>query len=101
MQIDITKLPPWAKIEIIKEALLAFADKIQKSQQSLNQFPIPEDELLDVTEAALYLKLAKQTIYQLTSKKAIPFIKKGKKNLFLKSELRTWLNEDRQTTKII
>lgn len=47
---------------------------------------------ISIREAALYLNLSVQTIYRFTSKGKIPFLKKGKKLLFLESDLDTWLN---------
>lgn len=54
------------------------------------------DQILNITEAALFLKTAKQTIYGYTSKRLIPFIKKGKKILFRKSDLEIWLNDGKK-----
>lgn len=55
--------------------------------------------ILSLTEACNYLNLAKQTIYGFTSKRLIPFIKKGKKLYFKKSDLEEWLLEGKQLTK--
>ena len=55
--------------------------------------------ILSLTEACKYLNLAKQTVYGFTSKRLIPFIKKGKKLYFKKSDLEEWLLEGRQLTK--
>lgn len=50
-------------------------------------------EILDLKQAAEFLKLKVQTIYGYTSQKQIPYIKKGKKLYFEKSKLETWLKE--------
>ncbi|HXB40698.1 MAG TPA: helix-turn-helix domain-containing protein [Bacteroidia bacterium] len=50
-------------------------------------------EFLNLKEAAKFLNLAPQTIYGLTSKRDIPFLKRGKKLYFKKSELENWINE--------
>ena len=50
-------------------------------------------EFLNLKEAASFLNLASQTIYGLTSKRGIPFLKRGKKLYFKKSELENWINE--------
>ena len=57
-----------------------------------------ERNLLDIDQASEYLKLAKQTVYGFTSKNEIPYIKRGKKLYFRKTELETWLNEGRRKT---
>jgi excisionase family DNA binding protein len=49
---------------------------------------------LGIKEAAKFLNLSVQTIYRFTSKGKIPFLKKGKKLLFLESELNDWLNSN-------
>jgi excisionase family DNA binding protein len=53
----------------------------------------PDDDggYMDVNQAADFLKIAKQTLYQKTSAGTIPFIKKGKRVLFKRSELSEWL----------
>jgi excisionase family DNA binding protein len=58
----------------------------------------PANDILSIEQACQYLKLAKQTIYGFTSKNEIPFLKKGKKLYFKKSELDKWLLEGRQKT---
>lgn len=50
-------------------------------------------EYLNVTEAAEYTRLAKQTVYQKVSMRTIPFIKKGGRVIFRRSELQNWMNE--------
>ncbi len=47
--------------------------------------------LFSVAEAASYLKMPLHSIYKLTSKRAIPFYKPGKRILFDVSELDAWL----------
>lgn len=55
--------------------------------------------ILNISEAASYVNLARQTIYGLTSRRLIPFIKKGKKLYFRKLDLDEWLLKGRQLTK--
>lgn len=57
------------------------------------------NDILTLTEACEYLNLAKQTLYGFTSKNEIPFIKRGKKLYFKKSDLEKWLMEGKQLTK--
>ncbi len=52
--------------------------------------------LLSVKEAAAFLKLAPQTIYGLTSKRLIPFIKRGKTLYFKQAELWAWLEKGKK-----
>ena len=52
-----------------------------------------EDELMTVETAADYLRMSRSSIYQLTSRLEIPFMKKGKRLYFKKEELRQWIEE--------
>ena len=54
------------------------------------------DKLLSVKEAAVFVNLAPQTLYGFTSNRTIPFIKKGKKLYFKKSDLELWLIDGRK-----
>lgn len=56
------------------------------------------DKLLSIPEAAIFLNLAQQTLYGYTSNRTIPFIKKGKKLYFRKSDLENWLTDGRKAT---
>ncbi len=53
---------------------------------------------LTIDEAARYLNLAKQTVYTFTSRRAIPFIKRAKRLLFVKSELDEWLAQGKKSS---
>lgn len=54
--------------------------------------------LLTLKEASALLKLAPQTIYGFTSKRTIPFLKRGKKLYFHKEALVAWLEEGKKRT---
>lgn len=72
----------------IKKALSQKADEVGKGKE------LPE--ILNVDQAAEFLSLAKQTLYGFTSKGEIPYLKRGKKLYFKKSELEAWVNEGRK-----
>ena len=59
----------------------------------------PKEEFFSLVQAAEFLKLAKQTLYGFTSKRKIPFIKKGKKLYFKVSDLEKWLETGRKKSK--
>jgi len=65
--------------------------KILGESSYLQNDPNALPELLNISQASQYLSLAKQTLYSFTSKNEIPFIKRGKKLYFKKSELNKWL----------
>lgn len=52
------------------------------------------EELMTIDEAAAFLHLNKQTIYKKIRNKEYPYIKKGKKLLFLKADLVKHLRAD-------
>lgn len=64
-------------------------------QSELSTVPVTSSserkQFLNLNEAAAFLNLKPQTIYQLTSQKRIPFIKRGKL-LFEKAALVKWLH---------
>jgi len=51
------------------------------------------DVLLTLVEAADYLKLARQTLYNMVNRREIPFLKAGRQLRFRKSDLDGWLQE--------
>ena len=73
--------------EIIKNAVSDTLKLHLSNQTENNKYP----EYLELKEACKYLHLAKPTVYGFTSKKEIPFIKKGKKLYFKKIDLDQWL----------
>lgn len=58
--------------------------------------PPTEKEILNVEEAASVLNLAKQSVYSLTSKRDIPFFKRGKKLYFKRADLLKWIDEGKK-----
>lgn len=65
---------------------------IQQAVQPLYEKErLSEKAYLNMDEAAAYLNMAKQTLYGLTSTRAIPFIKRAKHNLFQRADLDEWL----------
>jgi excisionase family DNA binding protein len=56
-------------------------------------------EILDVQQAAQFLKLKLATLYEKTSRKLIPHFKKGNKLYFHLSELQAWINQGKVKTR--
>lgn len=98
--IDISQLPEWAKIEITKEDLLAFAEKLQAEQkeQQAATAEVDEDVLFDFLEMCNFLGIAQSTGYQRVSRGEIPHFKKGRRLYFRKSELVAWIESGRRKT---
>ena len=79
--------------EIIRNSLTEiFQEQVQNEIK-------PRLELFSLHDAAEYLQLAPQTLYGFTSKRKIPFIKKGKKLYFKLTDLEKWLESGRKKSK--
>lgn len=50
-------------------------------------------QTMSVKEAALYMGVSKDTIYELTRKKNIPHLRLGRRILFRKNALDIWMRE--------
>lgn len=50
--------------------------------------------IFTATEAAGYLRLARQTLYNLVNRREIPFLKAGRSLRFRKADLDRWLAEN-------
>lgn len=55
-------------------------------------------DILDVKQAADFLRIKIATLYEKTSKKIIPHSKKGNKLYFSRAELQAWLEEGKVKT---
>ena len=51
------------------------------------------EEPLDINQAARFIGLKKGTLYNMISKKAIPYYKVGRRVLFRQSELEAWFQK--------
>lgn len=56
------------------------------------------DSLMTISEASLFLNLAKSTIYGLVCRMEIPVSKRGKRLYFDKAELLGWVKKGRKKT---
>ncbi|SIQ52838.1 helix-turn-helix domain-containing protein [Pontibacter lucknowensis] len=81
------------RIDRIESILLNIQERLDKtdSTQSTGDF-------LTVDEAAAYLNISKSAIYEKTSSRSIPHLKKGKRLYFVKQELADWVKTSRQRT---
>ncbi len=86
-------------IVISKNELTELVEGIVKSSVRHDEPQKVERRFLSVEQAAVYLNLAKQTLYGLTSKRSIPFFKKGKRLYFRETDLENWLLSGRKLTR--
>jgi excisionase family DNA binding protein len=82
--------------ELVKASV---KDAIQKAQSIWQTSQEDKDEILNATQAAKLLNIAKPTLYSKTSKQEIPFFKRGKKLLFRKSELIQWIENGKHRSQ--
>jgi excisionase family DNA binding protein len=83
---------------IATDDLLAAIREIVHSE--VQAIPKPEKikPFLSLTEAAELVGLSKSSLYQLTSKKQIPHLKRGGKLLFNRDQLIAWIQLSQQQT---
>lgn len=97
MKFDFRNIPDHYKFEVTKTFLVKFANDLLSRKVLMLESDL--EEFMDIDKTTKYLKLARQTIYQLTSNRDIPFYKKNKKLYFKKSELVAWLKEGKSISK--
>ena len=83
---------PKAMTLMIKK-LDELANKVESLKEKAEAAPL--DEWMNLKELCAYLPNhpAEQTVYGWTSTLQIPFHKRGKRIMFLKSEIETWLHD--------
>lgn len=93
-------------MELIITTKTELSDLIQSSiRTALREQPASThktsnvNEFLSINEAAKFLKIPKASLYQLTSKRAIKFIKRSRRNFFKISDLEAWQEEGRKKTR--
>jgi len=85
---------------------LSVEEYIELNQKIFSAIKSPETEIeknnteiMNIDQAAVYLKMAKQTVYSMISRRLLPYFKRGKRVFFRKNELLTWLERGRKFTK--
>ena len=76
-------------------------EKVEHIEQLLlRQEPQPDEdrELMDIGEAAAFLKVSVAALYTKVSRKEIPYSKPGKRLYFNRSELRAWIGDHKRRT---
>ena len=85
-------------VDDLGDLIEARLKKILKDQRP-EAAPAPvADEVFNTKQAASFLSLAEPTLYTLTSKRAIPCMKKGKRLYFSKAALVEWLKQGQRPT---
>ncbi|WPX22509.1 helix-turn-helix domain-containing protein [Mucilaginibacter sp. 5C4] len=81
--------------EVIR-LLFEKVEKIEFMIINLQPKEIDENELMDITEAAQFLKVTVASLYTKVSRKEIPVSKPGKRLYFNRSELQNWIKLSRK-----
>lgn len=88
---------PFDSIEAKLDTLTSLVLDLKKGDKTLSPGLDPE-EVLTVKEAAELLDITRPTLYNLMSKRQVPFMKKGKRCYFLRGELLNYLKQGRRRT---
>ena len=88
---------PFEKIEQLLQDQIRFSQDIIKRIEALSG--TNQKDFFTIEEVSDYLNLAKQTVYGLVSRGEIPYIKKGNRLYFLRSEILDWLRQGRRPTR--
>ena len=75
------------------ELILERLDRIEKAITVLNYISEMPDsnQIMNISEIAVYINVAKSTIYGMTHRNTIPHYKNGKKLYFKKSDIDEWI----------
>jgi excisionase family DNA binding protein len=88
-------------LEQLPHAVSQLQSKLNNIEQILlNQEKVlpQEDQILNIQQAAVLLKLSVPTIYGLVHRCAIPVSKQSKRLYFSRDELITWIKQGRKKT---
>ena len=100
MSIDISKLPPWVKIEVTKEDLMIFSDKLLSLKLEALQAQKQLPEYLFIEEAQKILQCSTSTIHRLVKEGKISVFKINRRNYYQRSQLIGLIEKGRQKPKI-
>lgn len=86
---------------ISEEGIKVLAEQITENiKKAMNSsISSTEDIFMNINETAKFIDLTVPTVYGLVHKNRLPFIKKGKRLYFLKSEILEWLKSGKHQTK--
>jgi excisionase family DNA binding protein len=83
----------------IEELIERIARKVVEIQSSIiHGTQESPEEILNLDKACSFLNLSRAAIYTMTCRKSIPYIKRGKRLYFKRSDLIEWLNGGRKKT---
>lgn len=99
--INLSTLPVWAKLEVTKADLEAFAQILLAQNKSHIPTPsVSAKKIMTLEELCAYIGAASQTVYGWVHQKKIPYHKHptGRKLYFVQDEIDFWLTSNRRAT---
>jgi len=92
---------PEAMMHLLQEVAYIKNHLLNTATSAIETAPAPqvESEYLTVAELSQLIKKSMGTIYNKTSKRQIPFIKKGNRVLFERQVILDWMREGRRKTE--
>jgi excisionase family DNA binding protein len=87
--------------EQLPQAISDLIDRVVSLEHLLREERLPaapDNEMLNITEAAAFLRLTKSTIYSKVCRGEIPAFKTGRRLYFDRAELTNWIKSSRKTT---
>ncbi|MCC8407673.1 helix-turn-helix domain-containing protein [Mucilaginibacter sp. UR6-1] len=85
----------------LPEIISLLFEKVESIEQlviGLKPSDTGDNDLLNVEEAAAFLKISEASLYIKVSRKEIPFSKPGKRLYFSRLELQEWISNSRHKT---
>lgn len=85
----------------LPQAIAALCADMQIIKQLIQERQVVEDkdEIFNLDQAAAFLNLRPQTIYQMVSEGRVPFMKQSKRLHFSKKDLTAWLKTSSRKPK--
>jgi excisionase family DNA binding protein len=85
----------------LPEVVRRLFEKVERIEMILEKFEPKEEnenDLLNIEEAAAFLKVSVASLYTKVSRQEIPFSKPGKRLYFNKTELKEWVKTGKRKT---
>jgi excisionase family DNA binding protein len=98
IQLEMAMVNPFAEIAKKLSDLERIALELYNMFHAHKGVTADPERPLSVKDASEFLGIPKNTLYGLTSRREIPFCKKGKQLFFFREELVDWLKGGRQKT---
>ena len=82
--------PIYARLDQLTNAMLELKNKVEQ----------PDESFIEIEEAANVLCTTVSSVHSMCSRKVIPYYRRGKKSLFLRHELITYIKNNKKRVTI-